>query len=455
MVHASGRKHNPWLWIPSLCATEEIPSAVVTYVALIMFLQFGASEPLASVYAASLFIPWVLKSVLYTRAVMVKSVTRRIHVVELLMFACLMLIALCLEQYRVGHLLLFFMMFMLSHLCAWHELFSRLYYGKMLMPRQQKLFRNTKMAASYVSLIMTYGLLIIVAGFFEVFFRSYQKAWAMESTIVAGAFFTVAVVNTVVLKSPLKKVQEAQVVEKHNVGHLFESLGRFGSMPHFPGLATCLFFLLLPQSLLFNTRVFFLFAPEEAGGLGCSVQDVGYAQGTIGVVAFAVGVSLGRWFMLRGKAVARFDVASVVLTLSPVAYMLMAIWRRPGDISLICCMTFFAQFCLGFGLNACNAFVTYFSGRRYRNTTNFLYIPVVAAVMIVPMALSGMLCLWMGYKDFFVMCSLMAPVAWVMMWALKVHEALFADGKDARGDNTALPKEDRCAAIRKDMMPGK
>lgn len=432
MVHASGRRHNPWLWIPALCAAEEIPSAVVTYVALIMFLQFGASGPTASVYVALLFVPWATKSVLYTKVVMVKSVARRIYVVEILMFVCLMLIATCLERYRVGHLILFIMMFMLSCLCAWHEMFSRLYYGRMLMPRQQKLFRATKTVSSYVSLVMTYGLLIIVAGFFEVFFRSYQKAWAMESSIVAGGFLVVAVVNAIVLKSPMKKVRAQQAMEVQDASHLLQSASRFKHMPHLAQLLVAQFFLLLPQSLLFNTRVFFLFSTEEAGGLGCSLQDVGYAQGTIGVVAFAIGMSLGRWYMLKGSATARFKVTSVVLTLSPVAYMLMAMWRQPGCLSLICCMTFFAQFCLGFGLNACNAFVTYFSGKRYRNTTNFLYIPVVAALMILPMALSGWLCKMMGYEAYFTVCSLLAPVAWLVLYATGVQKVLWPEEERIR-----------------------
>lgn len=427
MVHASGRKHNPWLWIPAMCAAEEIPSAVVTYVALIMFLQFGASEPLASVYVALLFVPWATKSLLYTKEVMVKSVTRRIYAVELLMFVCLMLIAFCLERYRVGHALLFLMMLMLSCLCAWHEMFSRLYYGRMLMPRQQKLFRTTKTASSFISLVMTYGLLIIVAGFFEVFFRSYRKAWAMESSIVAGVFLVVAAVNAIVLKSPMKKVRSQQSQEVTGAAsHLLQSANRFKHMPHLARLLTAQFFLLLPQSLLFNTRVFFLFSTEESGGLGCSVQEVGYAQGTIGVVAFAVGMILGRRYMLKGKMASHFKVASVVLTLSPVAYMLMAIWRQPGSLSLICCMTFFAQFCLGFGLNACNAFVTYFSGRRYRNTTNFLYVPVVAALMILPMALSGRLCQLVGYETYFMVCSLLAPVSWLVMHVAKVEDVLLS-----------------------------
>ena len=50
----SNKLHSPWYWIPCLFAAEEIPSAVVTYVALLMFLQFGTSTTLATLYGALL-----------------------------------------------------------------------------------------------------------------------------------------------------------------------------------------------------------------------------------------------------------------------------------------------------------------------------------------------------------------------------------------------------------------
>lgn len=419
------RKYSPWIWIPSLCIAEEIPSAVVMFVALLMFVQFGADETMAALYSGLLFLPWVMKSYFHSKVRNAGNYKRNLHWVELLMFICLMGIAVYISETKVQDWLLFIFLFVLSFLCAWHELLSRMYYSRMLYPLEQQLYGNTKMVSSQLTLVVTYGILLIVAGGFEVFFRSYQKAWAMESSLVAGGFLVVFVLNFVVLQHPHVFNRHRHESLKDSVKTELHSLARFKQKPHVLTMLISLFVLLLPQALLFNTRVFFLLASSEEGGLSCSVQDVGFAQGTIGVVAFFLGVIIGRAMMKKNGQSAMFWDTAVVLTLSPLSYWLMARNPQPDSLLLICCMTFFAQLCFGFGLNVCRPFIIYISEQRYRNTTNFLYVPLVASLMVVPMTLSGWLCTELGYQTFFLACAAIAPVAWILLVVCKTKSILF------------------------------
>lgn len=409
------KTYSPWIWIPSLCVAEEIPAAVVMFVALLMFLQFGADEGMAALYSGGLFLPWVMKSYLYSKVRNAGSLERNLHRVELMMLACLMGIAVYISEAKVQDWLLFLFLFVLSCLCAWHELLSRMFYSRMLEPREQRLYGTTKMVASQMTLVVTYGVLIIVAGFFEVFFRSYQKAWAMESSLVAGGFMVFCILNFIVLprvqgRQPYRYESVAETVK--NEWHI---VSRIRQKPHIFAILLSLFFLLLPQALMFNTRVFFLLASSERGGLDCSFQDVGFAQGTIGVLAFSIGIALGRAMMRKNGNRSMFGVTAVVLTLSPVPYLLMAQHPQIGNMFLLCCVTFLAQLCFGFGLNVCRVYVPYISEQRYRNVTNFLYLPMVASLMVVPMTLSGWLCTELGYQTFFMLCVAMAPVAWIVL----------------------------------------
>lgn len=420
----SNKLHSPWYWIPCLFAAEEIPSAVVTYVALLMFLQFGTSTTLATLYGALLFLPWVLKSYFYSKVRKAGRFKRYLHLVETLMLVCLTGLAVYISEASVKGWQLFLFLFVLSLLCAWHELLSRLYYSRMLFPRQQRIFNNTKMMASQMTLIVTYGVLIIVAGFFEVFFRSYQKAWAMESSLVVGGFLVFFALNMIILPTPKGRDRSRHETLSGTVKSELQVLSRIQQKPHVVPVVLSLFFLLLPQALLFNTRVFFLLAPVAEGGLGCSVQDVGFAQGTIGVLAFSLGLALGRALMKRYGVQRVFGVAAFVLTLSPFSYMMMAAAPQVNNLFLLCCMTFFAQFCFGIGLNVCRLYVPYISEQRYRTTTNFLYVPLVATLMLAPMALSGWLCAVLGYRMFFYVCSAMAPVAWLILIKCKTKSII-------------------------------
>jgi len=418
------KTYSPWIWIPSLCVAEEIPAAVVMFVALLMFLQFGADEGMAALYSGGLFLPWVMKSYFYSKVRNAGLLERNLHRAELLMLVCLMGIAVYVSEAKVQDWLLFILLFALSCLCAWHELLSRLFYGKMLEPREQRLYGTTKMVSSQMTLVVTYGVLIIVAGFFEVFFRSYQKAWAMESSLVAGGFMIFCILNFIVLprvqgRQPYRYESVADTVK--NEWHI---VSRIRQKPHIFAVLLSLFFLLLPQALMFNTRVFFLLASSERGGLDCSFQDVGFAQGTIGVLAFSLGIALGRSMMREYGNRSMFGVTAVVLTLSPVPYLLMALYPQIGDMLMLCCMTFVAQLFFGFGLNVCRVYVPYISEQRYRNVTNFLYLPMVASLMVVPMTLSGWLCMELGYQTFFKLCVAIAPVAWIVLWISRTKRYL-------------------------------
>lgn len=418
------KTYSPWIWIPSLCVAEEIPAAVVMFVALLMFLQFGADEGMAALYSGGLFLPWVMKSYFYSKVRNAGLLERNLHRAELLMLVCLMGIAVYVSEAKVQDWLLFILLFALSCLCAWHELLSRLFYSKMLEPREQRLYGTTKMVSSQMTLVVTYGVLIIVAGFFEVFFRSYQKAWAMESSLVAGGFIIFCILNFIVLprvqgRQPYRYESVADTVK--NEWHI---VSRIRQKPHIFAVLLSLFFLLLPQALMFNTRVFFLLASSERGGLDCSFQDVGFAQGTIGVLAFSLGIALGRSMMREYGNRSMFGVTAVVLTLSPVPYLLMALYPQIGNMLMLCCMTFVAQLFFGFGLNVCRVYVPYISEQRYRNVTNFLYLPMVASLMVVPMTLSGWLCMELGYQTFFKLCVAIAPVAWIVLWISRTKRYL-------------------------------
>jgi PAT family beta-lactamase induction signal transducer AmpG len=172
----------------------------------------------------------------------------------------------------------------------------------------------------------------------------------------------------------------------------------------------CLFFLLLPQALMFHTRVLFLLAPVSEGGLGCSLQWIGMAQGTVGIIAFSLGLGLGRRWERKTKVFSSIPFAHVTLLLSPFVYYAMTLWP-PQTLPMLCVATFVAQFTFGLGLNACIPYIRAVSGERYSSTVNYIYIPAVALVMLLPMAISGGLAEYLGFRAFFTLDAFMAVPA--------------------------------------------
>lgn len=416
---------SPWVWIPCLTVADEIPGVIVTFIAVLMFVQLGFGPLMSTLFAALLFVPLVMKHFMRHLIKRISNIKWHIHVAECFLFVCLIWIAVYVERPDSSRFMLFLSLLLLSVLRAWHSSLAKVYYERMFVPRKQRIFSKTRSVASQTTIVLTYGVMIIIVGFLEIFFRDFSKAWAMGCYIMSGFFLFFLVMNVFSIRPPMSASREKLRITARKLLPDFKLFGLDHKQKYMTFVLFCMFLSLVPQALMFNTRVLFLLAPLELDGLNCSLQEVGFAQGTIGVLAFTFGLFVGRSLINRLGRKNMFMPMSIVLTLSPVSYMLMSWSPHSESIVLICLMTFFAQWCFGFGLNACGAYIKYVYNERYKDITNYLYTPLVSAMLILPMIVSGWLADAVGFKYFFVINSASALVAWIVMWVGDVKGKLF------------------------------
>ena len=138
---------------------------MVTYVALLMLLQLKMAPAEATFLSALLFLPWVLKSFLRPWVRRVGRFGLVICLNEVLLSAALFLLALAFPQ---GVEAVFPALFLVSLLCAWHELVARMYFESMLRPSFQRLLTVPKLVCSQAAVIFTYGALILLVGSVDV-----------------------------------------------------------------------------------------------------------------------------------------------------------------------------------------------------------------------------------------------------------------------------------------------
>ena len=400
-----------WTWVLSLFAAGGIPTAIVSFVSLLVFVQCGCNYSLAALLYALLFLPSVLKSLVHPLCLTVKECKRQILMTQLLLLSVHYLLIVSFTVTSNVKVVVFLLLMLISaSLCAWHELLSENYYNNALTRYGRRALRGVKVFASLAAQVLTYGLLIVIAGNFQWYFRYMDDTMSYSWAFVIGL---VSVVMMICLLANLKMPVED--------GSCSDFVGNdrmlFGMVEMKPKLRTvwskrmpiavCVL-MLLPQSLLFATRVFFLLSDKDEGGLGCSLMDVGFAQGTVGVIAFSFGIVLGHFVIKRYGWRRTFPPLSAVLGLSPLFYFLMAIGCVSDGFFAVCLMTFLSQLCFGMGVNSCRMLAEHISGKKYSSTVNVLNIPLVALAMVLPIALSGVLLICMGFERFFALCVLMA-----------------------------------------------
>ncbi len=158
---------NPWAWIPTLYFAEGIPYVVAMTVAVIMFKRLGISNTDIALYTSWLYLPWVIKPLWSPIVDLLKTKRWWIIIMQLLIGAGLGGIALAIPLPGFFKITLIFM-WLLAFSSATHDIAADGFYMLGLNEHQQAYFVGIRSTFYRIAMITGQGLLIILAGFFEV-----------------------------------------------------------------------------------------------------------------------------------------------------------------------------------------------------------------------------------------------------------------------------------------------
>lgn len=361
---------------------------------------------MSTLFAAILLLPWVAQPLMRKLLPGTEGGRLWLHMAEILLTAAMLIFALTIGN---GKWWCMGMLTCISLLSAWHDLLARCYYKRCTTHAQEKYHTMLRTLSAQMATVLTYGLMIMAVGMLQIYFRqrAITYSWSLGCYILAGAYLLMTLMNLLLLRNPgntpLPLPQQWPWNQK---GWLWQT--------------ATLLMLLMPQGLMFFSRTIFLLTRVPQGGLGCTLQEIGFAQGTIGVIAFLLGVATGRTLQHKcGEKTMRWPL-TFCLGLSPTVYLAMTHWE-PEGLWMLSAYTFMAQLLFGLGLNACRKYIELISGERYQNAVNPLYIPIISLCILLPMSLSGFLLETMSYKQFFLIDALSAPLMWIFIAVMQAR----------------------------------
>lgn len=380
---------------------------------MLIFLHEGLSATEVTLLSSALFIPWVFKSWMRSYVKRAGNYRRWIHIAEVLITLSLGALAFALPHGKWWTLA---SLMTVSLLCAWHELLARMYYERMLHPEEQRRYNSLKTTASQMAVVLTYGLVIIAVGILQIYFRErrFTYSWSLGVYITAGIFLFFMLLHLLILRRPVNDREHPTNTVGGSIKAELHVIERIRQRPLWWRHVLALQLMLIPQGLLFFTRTIFLMDNPRRGGLGCTLQEIGFAQGTVGVIAFLTGMGASRWLMNNMPQDKLRLIFTISLGLSPFVYLFMT-YYPPQSLMPLCIATFQAQWFFGFGLGACRTGIRYISGDRYRNTVNILYVPLISMCMLTPMAASGCMIEHLDYKTFFIINATTSIIAWTLI----------------------------------------
>lgn len=407
------KKHSPWAWIPTLYFAEGLPYVAVMSLSVIMYKRLGVSNTDLALFTSWLYFPWVIKPLWSPFVDLIRTKRWWIYTMQGLIGGGMAGVAFMLPgDFFFRSTLAFFWLMAFSS--ATHDIAADGFYMLGLDDEQQAFFIGIRNTFYRLAMITGQGLLVMLAGFLEKSTGRVPFAWSLIFFILAGGFVGLAAWHKFVLPRP------AADSSRPGVGLsviLAEFIQTFLSFFRKKGIWPALLFMLtfrLGESQLVKLASPFLLDGRQAGGLGLSTAEVGFAYGTVGVIALLLGGILG------GLAISRKGLSywiwpmALALSLPNAVYLYMACYL-PQHLGVVNVCVAIEQFGYGFGFTAYTMYLMLFAEGKYQTSHYAISTGFMALGMMLPGMVSGWIQEQIGYPYFFV---------WVMICCLPVFIVL-------------------------------
>lgn len=413
-------KQQPWRWIPTLYFAEGLPYVVVMTLSVILYKRMEVSNAEIALYTSWLYFPWVIKPIWSPFVDLIKTKRWWVVAMQLLIGAGMAGVAFTLpgDAFLRATLAFFWLMAFSS---ATHDIAADGFYMLGLTEDQQAFFIGIRNTFYRVAMLTGQGLLVMLAGFLEEKTGRVPFAWCLVFFVLAGTFIGLALWHKHAMPLPSADRRRADV----RPWTILKGFGdTFVSFFRKPGIGMALLFMLtyrLGESQLVKLASPFLLDSPEAGGLGLSTGQVGFAYGTVGVIALLLGGILGGMALSKGGLRRWLWPMALAISLPNLVYLYLA-YVQPESVFLINACVAIEQFGYGFGFTAYTMYLILFSEGEYKTAHYAICTGFMALGMMLPGMISGWIQEMIGYQYFFIWVMVCCVPLFVILPFLKVKE---------------------------------
>ena len=401
------KSSSPWAWIPTLYFAQGLPYVAVMTISVIMYKRLGISNAELAFYTGWLNLPWVIKPLWSPFIDLIKTKRWWITWMQLLIGAGLAGIAFTIPTDYFFQLTLA-VFWLLAFSSATHDIAADGFYMLGLSSHEQALFVGIRSTFYRIATIAGQGLLIMLAGHLETTTGNIPFAWSITFMVLAGLFLALWGWHKFILPRP-DSDKPAQHVSTSTLMHEF--LETFVSFFRKKQAGIAILFMLLyrlPEAQLAKMSIPFLIDPVGEGGLGLTTEQIGFVQGTVGIIGLTLGGILG------GIAVSRHGLKRWLwpmvwaISLPDIVYVYLS-YVQPSSLLLVNTCVFIEQFGYGFGFTAYMLYLIYFADGEHKTAHYAICTAFMALGMMIPGMAAGWLQEVMGYQVFFI---------WIMVCTL-------------------------------------
>jgi PAT family beta-lactamase induction signal transducer AmpG len=408
---------SPWSFVPVLYFLQGVPSGVINEMSTAYFTQMGVGLQELGRWPALLRLPWTLKP-LWSPFVDTRSTKRRWVIatqaaVSVGLLACA---AGTSAERSIALALAAFAFIALAS--ATHDIAADGFYILALDPKSQARFVGVRTLFFRLATLFCGGTLLQLAGRLQASGLSIALAWRIVFLCAALVFGICALVNAWAMPRPASDVPSRSDAPRSGATPSHSATHDDGARPRFvevigayfrqPRLVSILAFILLyrlGESMISAFSTPFLLKPALEGGLGVSIEAVGWLKGTVGLAALTAGGLLG------GVVISRYGIKRcfwpMVLAMNlPNGFYVWAAIEPPSRFFLGALIAV-DQFGYGFGFSAYLVYLMFLSRGRPFPTAHYAISTGLMALSALSVSyFCGDIVASVGFRWFFVIVCL-------------------------------------------------
>lgn len=404
------KKKNPWFWIPSLYLGEALPYSAVMLISVLMYKELGLSDGQITLYTGWLGLPWVIKPIWSPFIDNFKTKRWWIITMQFLMGVCLAMVAFTIPTaFWLQGTLAAFMLIAFSS--ATHDISADGFYIIGLDDKDQEFFVGVRNTFYRIGMVIGQGGLIMLAGFYS---------WTVVFLILGLLMLLLAIWHTFILPK-VETVTHEQFRFMEQMHEFWLTLKVFVTKPY---IISSLFFILLfrlPEGLLTKIVPLFLTRTVAEGGLEMSKVDVGFINGTLGVIGLLLGGIIGGWAVSKWGLKKCLWPLVLCITLPDIVYVYLSFCQTSNLWIIGSCLSI-EQLGYGLGFSAYTLFLIHFS-RGERSTAVFSICTAGQYLggAMIPGMVSGLISENVGYQEFFIIVMGLCLVTFAVTALVAMH----------------------------------
>lgn len=263
---------------------------------------------------------------------------------------------------------------------------------------------------SIMALLFGCGVMMMIAGNMEVVTRNIRYSWSLVFYVMAGVELFLWLWHTIFLPGGTHGYAKPKPTMGLHRGEFRISLRRMLKRKDDITALTFFVLFLLPETLLALTAPLFLIAKPHNGGLGLSPQEFAFTQGTIAVIAIALGYTLGDK-AIKKHGLCRWLLPSALLLAVPGAALLFLSYNTAAPLSIVAASLAAGHAALGFALSMVKQVVVRFTRNMPDNTLRHAIArTLIATPFVIIGSLASLMLTIADYQRIFQLATELAVV---------------------------------------------